>query len=202
MKTLKRTIEFIDAKNRKAIIDVEITTRNGYPEFTAGGQYMGSFGQCLDQISPKTNEQRQLIDLWKEYHLKDVSKIPPNITFWPNFMGHLESLLNAIEEQEKKINKNEITTDQLMEEFGISEDLKEACIAYLNITSADDLRDFEEAYQGEYSSDEDFARDIAESLGELPAIDQWPHYCIDWKYAARELMYDYSEENGYYFRNL
>ena len=26
--------------------------------------------------------------------------------------------------------------------------------------------------------------------------------CIDWEFASRELMYDYFEVDGYYFRNL
>ena len=63
---------------------------------------------------------------------------------------------------------------------------------------------FEEAYQGQYSSDEEFAQETAEACGEIPSAGSsaWPLYCIDWEYAARELMHDYSESGGYYFRNL
>jgi antirestriction protein len=60
----------------------------------------------------------------------------------------------------------------------------------------------EEAYQGEFESDEDFAQNMAEDLGLIQDRPAWPHYCIDWEYAARELMYDYFEESGYYFRSL
>lgn len=60
----------------------------------------------------------------------------------------------------------------------------------------------EEAYQGEYDSDEDFAENLAEELGYIDGNASWPHTCIDWQWAARELMYDYFESNGYYFRNL
>jgi len=59
----------------------------------------------------------------------------------------------------------------------------------------------EEAYQGEYSSDEDFAQQLAEDIGAIQADMQWPYTCIDWEHAANELMYDYFESNGYYFRN-
>ena len=60
----------------------------------------------------------------------------------------------------------------------------------------------EEAYQGEYNSDEDFAESLAEELGYMEdAPKSWPFNCIDWEYAARELMYDYFESGGYYFRN-
>ncbi len=65
-----------------------------------------------------------------------------------------------------------------------------------------DLDNIEEAYNGQFKSNEDFAQETAESLGEIPKGNNWPHYCIDWEWAAKELMSDYSESNGYYFRNL
>lgn len=70
------------------------------------------------------------------------------------------------------------------------------------LTAGIDLNDIEETYSGQFSSDEDFAEDMAEQLGELPKDLTWPLYCIDWTHAARELMMDYCEVNGYYFRNL
>lgn len=82
---------------------------------------------------------------------------------------------------------------------------EEAVQAYEDLgIGDDDFSDFEESYSGEFSSDEDFARDMAEQLGDIPrAGDQpWPLYCIDWEWAARELMMDYSESNGHYFRNI
>jgi hypothetical protein len=60
---------------------------------------------------------------------------------------------------------------------------------------------FEEAYQGRWPSDEDFAYDQAEQCDMLRKV-EWPYTCIDWEHAARELMYDYFESGGYYFRNL
>lgn len=62
--------------------------------------------------------------------------------------------------------------------------------------------DIDEAYAGEYSSDEDFAQEMAISFGDMQENPQWPYTCIDWEQAARELMYDYSESNGHYFRNF
>lgn len=64
------------------------------------------------------------------------------------------------------------------------------------------LSDIDEAYNGKFDSDEDFAQDRAESCGDLQKNPSWPYTCIDWEYAAKELMYDYSESNGHYFRNL
>lgn len=60
----------------------------------------------------------------------------------------------------------------------------------------------DEAYQGEYGSDEDFAESMADDLGLLGKETQWPHTCIDWERAASDLMMDYHEHNGYYFRQL
>ena len=64
------------------------------------------------------------------------------------------------------------------------------------------IEDIDEAYSGQYDSDENFAADMAEQLGYINNDASWPYTCIDWERAASELMYDYTEENGYYFRNL
>lgn len=39
---------------------------------------------------------------------------------------------------------------------------------------------------------EDYAQELAEDIGAIKAGDKWPHNCIDWEKAARELQYDYS----------
>lgn len=56
-------------------------------------------------------------------------------------------------------------------------------------------------YAGEYDSDEEFAQDMAEQLDLIKSDLAWPYTCIDWEYAARELMWDYHTHNNYYFRN-
>lgn len=90
---------------------------------------------------------------------------------------------------------------KMSEENDLSPDINQA---YINLVgeeyaSADGCS---EAYQGEFKSDEDFAENMADELGLLNREMSWPYDCIDWEKAARELMYDYSEESGYYFRNL
>lgn len=208
MKELKRKVSFLDAEGHRARIEVEITKRNGYPEFTASGSFMGSSGQCLDDIKPANHEQGLLIRLWEEYHLKNVEDIPDSVQFHPDFTGHVEGILNEIERKEKereaetseKIGENAILAK--MEEEGIGERQLEAVLAYIDITGSDDLQYFEESYYGEFGSDEDFAQDTAENIGAIDRDVAWPHNCIDWEQAARDLMMDYSESNGYYFRNL
>lgn len=62
------------------------------------------------------------------------------------------------------------------------------------------ISDIEEAYSGSYDSDEEFAEDMADQCGyKIP--NEWPFRCIDWEWAARELMCDYMEHDGHYFRN-
>jgi len=65
-----------------------------------------------------------------------------------------------------------------------------------------DFSNVEEAYSGEFNSDEDFAENMAEDLGYMDKASSWPHNCIDWDKAACELMQDYSTSNNYYFRNF
>ena len=79
---------------------------------------------------------------------------------------------------------------------------KEAVDAYLSLGIGDDeLKNFDEAYQGEWASDEKFVQNLIEDAGELPK--DLPAYIhIDWETTARDIMMDYSEENHHYFRNL
>jgi len=58
----------------------------------------------------------------------------------------------------------------------------------------------EELYQGLYDSDEDFAQCLADDMGLLSDEYQWPNSYIDWERAARDLMMDYDESDGHYFR--
>lgn len=61
--------------------------------------------------------------------------------------------------------------------------------------------DIDEAYNGEYDSDEQFAEDLVENIGYIS--DDFPSWIyIDWERTAQSVMYDYEESNGHYFRNL
>ena len=37
-----------------------------------------------------------------------------------------------------------------------------------------------------------YAQELAEDCDLIPRNNNWPNYCIDWEYAARELAMDYS----------
>ena len=58
----------------------------------------------------------------------------------------------------------------------------------------------DEAYQGKYATNEDFAQEICESIYDLGHEGWHPANYIDWERVARDLMMDYCEHNGYYFR--
>lgn len=90
---------------------------------------------------------------------------------------------------------------EIFEILNLSEDAQEMFAAYRAINSEGTIKEAEDAFSGRYDSDEDFAQDMAEQIGALDRNASWPQTCIDWEWAARELMYDYSSHNGFYFCN-
>lgn len=73
--------------------------------------------------------------------------------------------------------------------------------AYFENCGVSSLSDVEEAYQGEYNSDEDFAVQLLDDTGELDPDSILGQY-FDYEKYACDLMMDYFESNGHYFRNL
>ena len=88
----------------------------------------------------------------------------------------------------------------MLEDTNLDEEVVDAYIELVGEEYAE-VDSLEESYQGEWESDEDFVQELLESAGDLP--ENLPSYIhIDWEGTARDIMYDYSEVNGYYFRNL
>lgn len=59
----------------------------------------------------------------------------------------------------------------------------------------------EDAYNGLHSSSEEFVKQLLEDTGSVPA--DIPNYVyIDWARSARDVMMDYSESGGHYFRQM
>ena len=65
---LDRKISFIDAKNVKCTVYIEIADGR----LSMSGDYGNSYGQIVDNIKPKTNAQQELVDIWNEWHLNDM----------------------------------------------------------------------------------------------------------------------------------
>jgi len=89
--------------------------------------------------------------------------------------------------------------EEMVQEKGWDLDAVEA---YLELGKGDDdLSDFEESYQGKWQSDEDFVQNLLEETDLLP--NNLPAYIyIDWGRTAHDVMMDYSEEGGHYFRDF
>lgn len=82
------------------------------------------------------------------------------------------------------------------------DDRREAMADYLN-NGADDLSDFDEAYQGQHASGAAFAEQLADDLGAV-SEDTARWICIDWEATWKSnLRHDYwISDNGHVFRNL
>ena len=91
---------------------------------------------------------------------------------------------------------------EFLEEKQTSSLEDEVISAYFDNCGVASLDDVEEAYQGEHNSDEDFAYQLGEDIGLLSGMDESLHCYFDWSSWTRDLMYDYFESNGHYFRNL
>lgn len=134
---MKRTIEFLDADRNKVVAECEITERNGFPEFTMSGDYAGGCGQVFDHVSPDGDNQKKLIDLWKEWHLNNKNRPLPE-----DFEDELNDLLDEIEsEEEEKTERYVEETDiALFENFMDSEcALALALMLNLSVNEIDDI---------------------------------------------------------------
>jgi len=67
----KRIIKFHDYNNELVISKLEITTRNGYPEFTMCNETPNGSGQA--EFTPKDGAQTELHQIWDQYHLNGMS---------------------------------------------------------------------------------------------------------------------------------
>lgn len=63
------------------------------------------------------------------------------------------------------------------------------------------IDDIDEAYNGSFNSDEDFTQNLLDDLGYIPK--DFPRWIeIDWEATASNVMQDYVESHGHYFRVL
>jgi len=64
------------------------------------------------------------------------------------------------------------------------------------------LKYFSDVYKGYFCDNIDFAKKMAEKITNADILyTKWPIYCIDWEFASEELMVNYTEVNGFYFKN-
>jgi antirestriction protein len=170
-----------------------------YNSYNNGTQF--EFGHWIDLSD--FNDAKEL----NEYilkHFKDADKKSPlygpreeiMITDFEGFPSSLYSECMNFETLFKYF--------ELAENSGFDIEIIEA-FADLGNYDIEEMADFfdalEESYSGEFNSDADFAEDMAEQTG-VEISNTWPYNCIDWERAARDLMHDYYESNGHYFRSI
>ena len=96
---------------------------------------------------------------------------------------------------------DEDTFDKIIAFVQMSDDVRRAFRAYISTTGNDSISDFEENYEGEYDSEEDFAQYIVGELYDLERMMGNLSYYFDYKAFARDLfMSDYIFDDGYVFR--
>jgi antirestriction protein len=106
-----------------------------------------------------------------------------------NFIG--ESFISSkIYEIAEQINNSDVNQEMLEAYFD--------CFGSSEIDEM--IEKAQDSFYGNYDSDEDFAQCLLEDCGDIPQ--NLPSYIyIDWSRSAKDLMFDYSSSNGYYFRN-
>jgi antirestriction protein len=92
--------------------------------------------------------------------------------------------------------------EELFDWLALDDREKEILEAYIAITGIQTatIDEAMDNYVGEYSSDEDFTQELLEMCGDLPK-DLPNCVVIDWEATARQIMWDYSEHEGLYFKN-
>lgn len=75
--------------------------------------------------------------------------------------------------------------------YMMDDDRKAAYEAYVNYTGDDDLEHFQEAYQGKFSSAEDFAYDVVDGIGWDGVGENNLEMYFDYDSFGRDLMYDF-----------
>jgi antirestriction protein len=92
--------------------------------------------------------------------------------------------------------------EELFDWLALDENERNILEAYIAITGDEKstIGEAMEDYMGAYSSDVDFTQELLESCGDIPK-DLPNCIVIDWEATARQMMWDYSEHEGLYFRN-
>lgn len=94
-------------------------------------------------------------------------------------------------------------SDDLFEFLALDDDDRKMLAAYIDGSGNESatIEEAQEAFMGEFKNDEDFAWELTESVGDIPR-DLPSYIVIDWEATARNIMFDYFEVDGLYFRSF
>lgn len=121
-----------------------------------------------------------------------------------NFQPMFQDYENFPESFYSESSLDEDTFDKIQEFAELDENEREAFEAFLDLRCDSGLSvdDFREAYQGEWDSEEEFARNIVEECGMLDNVPESLKDYFDFERYADELFrYDYDFQDGYVFRS-
>lgn len=111
-----------------------------------------------------------------------------------------ELMYQDFEEFPKRYYSESYINSDLWEWLALDDNEKDILEAYLECFGYDGtIKDAMDAYVGQYNSDIDFTMEWLEMCGDIPK-DLPSIIHIDWEATARDLMMDFSESNGFYFR--
>ncbi len=161
----------------------------------------------LDGVGGEDDMMSQLFEQFtegEEPNDEEREDFPQNVTF-SNPQGFAVHLFDSGKLHLDGNRQPVDNFDEILEKWNdeTDEDRREAMGEYLEDMGADDLSDFDEAYQGQWDSGAAFAEQLADDLG---AVDEnnarW--ICIDWDRTWEcNLRHDYHiTSGGHVFRNL
>lgn len=94
---MKKNIKFIDGKNN--LVKVELRTEDGHISFT--GEYCGnSWGQIVDNIMPRTSLQKELVEEWNAWHLKEDTCILFKAHSLPKLVDISSDLMDKVQKEQ------------------------------------------------------------------------------------------------------
>ncbi len=129
--------------------------------------------------------------------------------FGEEYQEHLEQIIDLKEDSGADnseiydfVEKYSVEDLEYFEKYNelVNDYNQNAVDAYIDMCNGPHCVDsFEEAYEGEYDRVEDFVEQFLDNSGE--SIPSWVvvDYEATWNYSLR---YDYSEQDGFYFRNV
>lgn len=118
----------------------------------------------------------------EEYAIHDHEGFPANTVGEYSSLSEVAELVEGLESCD-----NPEALEAFMDAFG--SDIKEA------------LKNFEDAYCGEYKSEIDYAYEFIDSTGMLDSMPENMQCYFDYERFSRDLFMDYTMENGHVFRS-